>query len=63
MPQELIKMGIQRCAPTAFDIALDGNVKIVKTKWYTDMPVLIPSFVNPKSAARLSDTALANKEQ
>lgn len=41
-------------------IALEGNVNIVNTKWYTDMPVLTPSFVNPKSTARLSDIALAN---
>lgn len=30
--QEVIKIGIQRCAPTALDMALEGNVHAVKTK-------------------------------
>ena len=53
-------MGIQRCAPTLLDIMLDGKVHIVKTKWYTAMPVFTPSLVNPKSIARLSDIAFAD---
>lgn len=32
MAQEVIKVGIQMCAPTALDIALEGNVHAVKTK-------------------------------
>jgi hypothetical protein len=59
--QEVIKIGIHRCAPIVLEIALEGIVHSVKTKWYMDMPMLTPSFVNPRSAARLSDIAFAIK--
>lgn len=40
-------------------MAFEGRVKTVKMKEYTNVPVLTPSLVNPKSAARLSEMALA----